>query len=265
MASLAFGFVVLLAIGGAVSTPAIYTGEIIETDTHYGPIKKCARGLNDEELSACLTDNVKSMGQMFADGIPEIDLKTFDPYTTKRFDYTLNLRPVIATTRFSNVVVRGLSAFDQAHFKLDTKGRRMSFKLGSPAVRAEANYELIGNIPVLFQMIGNGPCSVDITNGVSEGEATFKIGRNAQGKEVLQVDELQLSLDYEDSVLQIGGLFNRHPTLKRAGPLINRLANQYQHELFEIIKPELDRQVAEIVKEIMNNSFANMPFMAEFF
>jgi len=264
MVSLALGLVVLLA-GTAIAAPAAYTGEVIETDEFFGPIKKCPKGLTDTELSVCLTDTVKSMTQMFADGIPEIDLKSIDPYTHKRFDYTLNLRPVVATARFTSIVIRGLSAFEDANFKLDTKGRRMSFKIGAPAIRAEANYEIGGNIPVIFQLIGGGPASIEVTGGNVEGDATFKIGRDSRGKEILQIDELKLKLNYEDALMQIGGLFARHPTLKRAGPLINRLINQYQHELYEVIRPEFEHQVSDIVKDIMNNSFANMPFMTEYF
>lgn len=264
MVSFALGLVVLLA-GSAIAAPAAYTGEVVETDEFFGPIKKCPKGLNDAELSACLTETVQSMTRMFADGIPEIDLKSIDPYTQKRFDYILNLRPVVANARFTSIVIRGLSAFENANFKLDTKGRRMNFKMSAPAVRAEANYEIGGNIPVIFQLIGGGQASIEVSGGNVEGDATFKIGRDSRGREILQIDELKLKLDYEDSLMQVGGLFARHPTLKRAGPLINRLLNQYQRELYEIIRPEFEHQVAEIAKDIMNNSFANMPFMTEYF
>jgi len=264
MVSLVLGLVVLVA-GGAFSAPAKYNGDVVETDEFYGPIKKCPKGTSDEELSMCLTKTVTDMAQLFADGIPEIDLKSIDPYTQKRFDYVLNLRPVIATARFTSIVIRGLSAFEQADFKLNTKGKRMHFKLGAPTIRAEANYEVGGNIPVLFQMIGNGPASIEVSGGNVEGDATFKIGRDSEGREILQIDQLKLNTNYEDALVQVGGLFNKHPTLKRAGPLINRLINQYQHELYGIIKPEFERQVEDIVKDIMNNSFANMPFMTEYF
>jgi len=257
--------VVLLAAVGTLAAPASYTGEIIETDEFFGPIKKCAKGLTDAELSLCLTNTVKSMGQQFADGIPEIDLKSIDPYTMKRFDYTLNLLPLVARARFTSIVIRGLSAFENADFKLDTKGRRMSFKIGAPTIRAEANYDISGNVPMLFQMIGNGPASIEISGGHIEGDASFKIGKDSRGRQILQIDNLRLNTNYEDAMVQVGGLFNKHPTMKRAGPLVNRLINQYQHELYEIIKPEFEKQVEEIVKDIANNSFAEMPFMTEYF
>jgi len=248
----------------AVAADFGWTVDVVETDEFFGPIRKCPKGLSDEKLSECLSEIVLSMGQLFKDGIPEIDLKTIDPFLMDRFDYTLNLRPITVNARFTDIKIRHLAEYNIANFKLDMKNKRMSFELGAPIVRAEGNYEISGNLFVL-PMIGNGPAWIDVTGGKSMGEMSFKIGRDNKGKEILQVDEFKLDLVYDDAKMVVTGLLNRHPTLKRAGPLINRLLNDYNKELFEIIKPQFVQQVSEIVKELFNHSFARMPFMVEYF
>jgi len=255
--------VALLAIS-ASSVPAP-PKDIIETDEFYGPIKKCPKGLNDEELSQCLTDIINDMKSMFADGIPEIDLKSIDPFKMDKFDFTLNLRPIIINTKFNSVVLRHLTKWDDAKFKLNMAAKTMEFEFSAPTIRAEANWALSGNIPVIFQLIGSGNAWIDISGGKVRGRTNFKIGTGPNGKEILQMDRLVLDLDYDDSKVQINNIFGNHPTLSRAGPLINRLANDYQKEMYHIIKPQFGEYVADIVKEIANKAFANMPFMTEYF
>jgi len=259
---LKFLVIVCLCLHQALGAPV--ATDVVETDEYFGSIRKCPKGLSDEDLSSCMTEIVKGMSQQFADGLPELDLESIDPYLMNKFEHTLNLRPLVATAKFTKIVIRGLSQYDDMEFHIDTKNRRMSFEIGAPTIRAEANYEIGGNF-VLLPMVGNGHASIDIKGGRVRGESTFKIGRNSEGKEILQLDEFKLDLNYDDAKMEVLGLLNRHQTLKRLGPLINRLLNDYNKELYELIRPEFVAQTTDIVKGIINSSISHMPFMTEYF
>jgi len=223
-------------------------------------------GLNDKELSACLSENLEGWAQSLADGIPEFDLASMDPFTYKQYDYVLNLRPfpVIPMVKVTDIVIRHLSKINVANLKLDTAGKRMTFEILAPLLQANGRYATGGNLWFLA-LLGKGTWNIDINGGKGAGGATFKMGRDSTGQEVLQIDQLKLDLDYDNIKLEVDGILHGHEILKRTGPLFNRYVNEHSKELWEIIKPEVVVGVSDIIKSIINKTLAKMPGLVKYF
>jgi hypothetical protein len=106
---------------------------------------------------------------------------------------------------------------------------------------------------------------MDIRGGHLEGDAFLTIERDGNQREILQVEGLKLRLEYEDGLIDIGGIFNGSRLLKPAGGFVARVIDRYQHELHSLIRPAFERQVAAIAMRVANKSFARMHFLAGFF
>ena len=110
-----------------------------------------------------MRDSVQVAVKRFADGAPEVGIKSLEPLEITALTIGEGTGPVNVQQNFRNIKLHGLTKSKVLNYKADVPHYRLYCESISPALRLEAEYELSGRI-LLLPVQGKGDCNVTLIN-----------------------------------------------------------------------------------------------------
>jgi len=183
-------------------------------------------------------------------GIPEINVPILDPMSVD----AMNLIQGQFTSTFSQIQVRGLSKMITKSVTANADDMTMKVRLSFPELRITGQYKLSGKI-FLLPVEGSGTFW-NVLNDVSVESNSKLIMKGSAPNQILQVSDQNLNLAVGKMRMRLNNLFNGDPIL---GETINAFLNENSQEVFNEVKPEISKQVGQLVVKVMNDALGALP------
>ncbi|XP_046648871.1 protein takeout-like [Daphnia pulicaria] len=212
-------------------------------------LKQCDSN-NRNALNTCLFKIVEDLRPFMPTGIPEINVPVLDPM----FIQSVNLVQGEFRSTFSQIQVRGLSKFTTISVTADPDTMVMKLRLSIPELRITGQYKISGRIFVLA-VEGTGTFWNILNNVTVDATSNLVLKGNAPNQN-LQVANNVLDLNVSKMRMRLNNLFNGDPIL---GETVNNFLNENSQEVFAEVKPEMAKQVGELVIKVMNDALGALP------
>ncbi|KAK4015444.1 protein takeout [Daphnia magna] len=212
-------------------------------------LKQCDSN-NQAALNTCLFKIVEDLRPFMPTGIPEINVPVLDPM----FIQSINLVQGEFRSTFSQIQVRGMSKFITNSVTADPDAMTMKLRLSIPELRITGQYKTSGRIFVLA-VEGSGTFWNILSNVTVDATSNLVLKGNPPNQN-LQVANNVLDLNVSKMRMRLNNLFNGDAIL---GETVNNFLNENSQEVFAEVKPEMAKQVGELVIKVMNDAMGALP------
>ncbi|KAH8288376.1 hypothetical protein KR054_001795 [Drosophila jambulina] len=215
-------------------------------------IKQCRR--DDPKLVDCFIGAIEHLKPYLADGIPEIQLPSVEPFKMDTLALQLTEGPQGYKITLKNMEAFGASNFQVKSLKLSDGSEPFKAKIVMPKLKIEAKYTSSG-VLLILPASGGGDFHANF-EGVS-ADLTGKTSRpSAKGGKYLHIDALSLVLDVKDVKMSISGAFNNNRILLEATNLFLRDNSQI---VLEAMQAQLQKKLASEFGKLANQLLKNVP------
>jgi hypothetical protein len=209
---------------------------------------------NKDALNRCLFQIVEDLRPLMPTGIPDVNVPVLDPMFISSINLNQGEGPVSIKSTFSQIQVRGLSKFTTNSVTADPDAMTMRLKMQIPELRITGQYQTSGRVFVL-PVEGSGTFWNVLANVTVDSLSNLVIKGSAPN-EILQVSNQKIDLTVGKMRMRLNNLFNGDAVL---GETINTFLNENSQEVFAEVKPEMSKQVGELVIKVMNDALAALP------
>ncbi|KAF5299977.1 hypothetical protein FQA39_LY11350 [Lamprigera yunnana] len=209
---------------------------------------------SDPNLSKCLNLMFFDMFPELAKGIPEARISPFEPLYLDTISVSKGSGPITLAGSFINLTVVGPSNATPTFTNLDIANKKMYSGIFLPLLDITARYNLRGNILVL-PLVGSGACDLKLYKVDTKVHSNLSFPKIA-GKEILQIDHMQVSFKVGGMRVHLRNLFNGNEVL---GQTLNNFLNQNSNEIITDLSDSIGQSLGEILKELMNEIFSKIP------
>ncbi|KAI8045169.1 uncharacterized protein LOC128264655 [Drosophila gunungcola] len=215
-------------------------------------IKQCRR--EDPKLVDCFIGAIEHLKPYLADGIPDIQLPSVEPFKMDTLALQLTEGPQGYKITLKNMEAFGASNFQVKSLKLSDGSEPFKAKIVMPKLKIEAKYTSSG-VLLILPASGGGDFHANF-EGVS-ADLTGKTSRPAaKGGKYLHIDALSLVLDVKDVKMSISGAFNNNRILLEATNLFLRDNSQV---VLEAMQAQLQKKLASEFGKLANQLLKNVP------
>jgi len=210
----------------------------------------------DNLLNVCLRQTLEDLRPLMRLGIPQLGLPITEPMNVEAIEFEQGQPPVIIKAGFSNVVVKGLSTFTTDYIDADPNTQTLRIGLTVPEMDISGLYRINGEVFIL-PLEGSGSFTTKMTGVTAVGQSNILPVQNAKGKQVLQVDNSNLDFNIGRVFIHMNNLFNGENKL--LADTVNKFLNDHGQEVLKEVKPEISRQLTQLVTRVMNDAFSELP------
>lgn len=221
------------------------------TAAKFGDSLKQCDTSDKNALNSCLFRIVEDIKPLMPTGIPDINVPVLDPM----FVSSITLRQGDLQSTFSQLQIRGLSKFITNSVSADADAMTLRLRLTIPELRITGQYNTDGRI-LLLAVKGSGTFWNVLGNVTVDAVDTLSLKSGSQGKQVLQVADQRLDINVSKMRMRLNNLFNGDPIL---GETVNAFLNENSQEVFNEVKPEISKQVGDLVIRVMNDALGSLP------
>nr|CAH7731859.1 unnamed protein product [Callosobruchus chinensis] len=207
--------------------------EQITADNVPPYIKQCREG--DPEMIKCFIGAIHHLRPYLAQGIPEIELPSVEPFKMEELTLSLTTGPNGYRVSLKDIDVFGASNFTVRKMRYESSG-----------------------VLIILPASGNGTF-----NGQLEGvEATVRGRTSINEKEnlrYLHVDALHVDLVVRNIRLLVKNVYKNNAILTQA---INLFLRENGMEVFKVMLPQLRKKLAVLFMSIANSLLSHVPLEA---
>ncbi|XP_016975334.1 uncharacterized protein LOC108041812 [Drosophila rhopaloa] len=215
-------------------------------------IKQCRR--DDPKLVDCFIGAIEHLKPYLANGIPDIQLPSVEPFKMDTLALQLTEGPQGYKITLKNMEAFGASNFQVKSLKLSDGSEPFKAKIVMPKLKIEAKYTSSG-VLLILPASGGGDFHANF-EGVS-ADLTGKTSKHAaKGGNYLHIDALSLVLDVKDVKMSISGAFNNNRILLEATNLFLRENSQV---VLEAMQAQLQKKLASEFGKLANQLLKNVP------
>ncbi|CAH1994655.1 unnamed protein product [Acanthoscelides obtectus] len=218
-------------------------------------IKQCREG--DSEMIKCFIGAIHHLRPYLAQGIPEIELPSVEPFKMEELTLSLTTGPNGYRVSLKDIDVFGASNFTVRKMRLSDENRPFESVINIPVLRINSRYESSG-VLIILPASGNGTF-----NGQLEGvEATVRGRTSIKEKESLKylhVDALHVDLVVRNIRLLVKNVYKNNAILTQA---INLFLRENGMEVFKVMLPQLRKKLAVLFMSIANSLLSHVPLEA---
>lgn len=218
-------------------------------------LRKCR--VNDKvALNSCLAQTLEDLRPRLLTGIPELGLPALEPMQVENLVFRQGNGAVTIESTFTDVTITGLSRFNATLINADPISRVLRVGLLIPQLKINGKYNLNGQVFILA-INGNGPFRANL-NGVNVNTlGRVDVERNPRtGAEQLRISGTNIDFTINSINIRLENLFNGDPIL---GETVNHFLNENSQEILRDIKPEISRQLSNLVQRVMNDALSQLP------
>ncbi|CAH1994659.1 unnamed protein product [Acanthoscelides obtectus] len=187
------------------------TADKITADNVPPYIKQCREG--DSEMIKCFIGAIHHLRPYLAQGIPEIELPSVEPFKMEELTLSLTTGPNGYRVSLKDIDVFGASNFTVRKMRLSDENRPFESVINIPVLRINSRYESSG-VLIILPASGNGTF-----NGQLEGvEATVRGRTSIKEKESLKylhVDALHVDLVVRNIRLLVKNVYKNNAILSK--------------------------------------------------
>ncbi|XP_076035021.1 protein takeout-like [Oratosquilla oratoria] len=213
---------------------------------------------NKVTLSQCLYNTLEEIRPVLAQGYPQWDIPKLEPAFLDKIVFSQTEGPIDLRATFKNVKVQGLSKYNTTNIEADPNSSVLRTAFYFPELYVTGDYNLDGKI-LLLPVTGSGDFWARLTRVTSKGQSVMKIVTNANGEERFRVTNSHVDFSFQDVNIRLNNLFNGDPIL---GETVNHFLNTNSEEILSRVRPEVSRQLNNLVETVTNNAFGNLPVSA---
>jgi len=208
------------------------------------------------QLNICLTQTLEDLRPLMRTGIPQLNLPVTEPMQVDAIEFEQGQPPVLVKAGFSNVVVQGLSNFVTDYIDADPDSQTLRIGLTVPEMDISGLYRINGEVFIL-PLEGSGSFTTKMTGVTAVGQSNILPVQSVQGRQVLQVDNSDIDFNIGRVFIHMNNLFNGENEL--LANTVNKFLNDHSQEVIKEVKPEISRQLTELVTRVMNDAFSELP------
>ncbi|KAF0292081.1 hypothetical protein FJT64_009870 [Amphibalanus amphitrite] len=239
----------------AVSTLAALAALLLvrQTGGQLSPGESCPAG-DRQQLSGCLSAALERLRPFFRSGIPENNIPPGDPLTLEQ----VNFRDGPLEAQYTDVVVRGFSAFVLHSLDVDPFGRRLTFNLTVPVANLAGRYNVKGNIlGATISSRGTFASEIQTVEILGFGELGLRQSPDGLSDHV-QATNLRVKLDIGPTHHQINYEANSERD-RVIGETVRKLVTRNDKILLRDVWPEIETKVAEVMSRLVNQVLTIIP------
>ncbi|XP_023341608.1 uncharacterized protein LOC111711467 [Eurytemora carolleeae] len=189
-------------------------------------------------------------------GIPKLKLPPTEPMFVDTVSFKQGVPPVLVSATFTNVVVTGLSTFITNYIDADPNSQTLRIGLTVPQMNIEGFYSINGEVFIL-PLEGSGTFTTKMLDVTSDGFSSITPVIDGNGKKILQVGNTNLDFNIGKVIIHMENLFNGENKL--LADTVNKFLNDHGQEVLAEVKPEISRQLSDLVTRVMNDAFSDLP------
>lgn len=211
---------------------------------------------SDPNLSKCLLDATEKVRPYLANGVPELKIPSFEPFTLPQVvleqgSQSLNFKAVL-----SNVTVHGLSKYKFSRFDFDVPNLQFFCYASFPGLTLEGDYKIDGKI-LIAPIEGSGrftakidSCEVKMYQKCHEGKIN--------GENHIIPHFTNSTMEVSGPMAHLDGLFDGNPELNA---VTNKAISDNINELFSELKPVVEETITRIMEDLLLKHIAlNIPY-----
>ncbi|XP_045626413.1 protein takeout [Procambarus clarkii] len=207
------------------------------------------------ELDECLKQSLEDLRPTFRTGIRELSLPPLEPMSINSIVFNQGAGAVAVEATFTQVKVTGLSNFTTKFVDADPTAEKLTVSLYVPELDITGQYNLKGQI-FFLPVTGSGPFVANFKGVDATGDSQLKVARGGDGVDRLSVTNTNIDFTIRDLNLRLDNLFNGDPVLSRT---MNLFLNDNGQEILQDVKPEVTRQLNDLVQKVMNDALSQLP------
>ncbi|XP_068214566.1 protein takeout-like [Palaemon carinicauda] len=217
-------------------------------------LRKCRVG-KKVALNDCLKQTLEDLRPSLRTGIPELNLPRLEPMQVPNLVFQQRDGGVTIESTFTDLTVTGLSQFTTTLIDADPVTNTFRVGLNIPQLKIVGTYNLNGRVFIL-PIIGDGPFNALLNDVIVSGQGNVRVHRSASGTEHLRISGTAIDFTIHRLNIKLDNLFNGDPIL---GQTVNLFVNQNSQEILRDVKPEVTRQLGELVEKVMNDALSQLP------
>lgn len=231
----------------------LFTVHLAVTSDFAENLATCAKKY---QLNTCLRQTLEDLRPLMKKGIPDLKLPPTEPMKVASVNFAQGKPPVQINAAFSNVVVRGLSGFKTNYIEADPTTQTLRISLTVPEMNITGRYKINGEV-FIFPLEGSGNFSTKMKGVAAVGQSNILPTIGAKGKQVLRVDNSDLNFDISKVEIHMDNLFNGDNEL--LAETVNKFLNDHGQDVLAEVKPEISKQLTQLVTRVMNDAFSKLP------
>ncbi|EFA03555.2 protein takeout [Tribolium castaneum] len=218
-------------------------------------LKQCQR--DDPNINVCLKQSANFLVANMRRGIPELGITEPEPIIIDEIGIALGSGPDGYRASFRNIHAYGVSNITVTGVRSDVDSNQFQFTLYIPKISARANYESSG-VLMLVQASGGGEywgeyegikCKVYIR------ASPHRIGQRA----FLTLQQIKMDFSVKNIRMGVENVHNGNSVIQAA---LNLFINSNAQELLKEMKPDLKKKLIVLMRNFVENLFANIPYDA---
>jgi hypothetical protein len=226
--------------------------DVIAQDSPYF-LKQCHR--NDPNINICLKQSANYLVANMRRGIPELGITEPEPIIIDEIGIALGSGPDGYRASFRNIHAYGVSNITVTGVRSDVDSHQFQFTMYIPKISARASYESSG-VLILVQASGGGEywgeyegikCKVYIR------ASPHRVGDRA----FLALQQIKMDFSVKHIRMGVENVHNGNSVIQAA---LNLFINTNAQELLKEMKPDLKKKLIVLMRNFVENLFANIPY-----
>lgn len=218
-----------------------------------GNLAGCAE---NNPLNQCLRETLDDLRPLMLTGIPELGLPRTEPMNVDVISFNQGAPPVKISAQFSNVVVTGLSNFQTNYIDANPNTQTLRIGLTVPEMNIEGFYQINGEVFIL-PLEGSGTFTTKMSGVTATGSSNIVPLQSPDGSQVIRVENTDIDFQIGDVFIRMENLFNGENKL--LADTVNNFLNDHGQDVLSEVKPEISRQLEDLVTRVMNDAFSELP------
>jgi hypothetical protein len=215
-------------------------------------IKQCQR--SDPQLISCLTGALHHLKPYLAEGIPEIEMPSVEPFIMDSLSLQLTDGPQGYRVTLKHMEIFGASNFTVKKLKLSENNQPFEARIAIPKLDIKAKYSSSG-VLLIIPASGSGDFTGQLEGVIADVRGTVSTSEKPTGTH-LHVDTLELLLNIKKVRLHISRVFANNRILTQA---TNLFLQENGHEVIKAMQPQLQKKLAIEFSKIGNQLLKYVP------
>ncbi|XP_045471911.1 uncharacterized protein LOC123678759 isoform X1 [Harmonia axyridis] len=215
-------------------------------------VKQCYEG--DLQLIKCFKDALHHLTPYLAEGIPEIELPSVEPFRMDELSLSLTTGPNGYKVSLLDIDIFGASNFSVKKLRLSEKDRPFETRIHIPKLKINSRYKSSG-VLIILPASGNGTLNglfEDLT-AIVRGTASIS---EKEGVKYLHIDTLNVDIEIKNVKMVVKDIYRNNSILTQA---INLFLRDNGQEILRIMLPQLRMKLATLFMDISNKLLSHLP------
>ncbi|XP_044728085.1 uncharacterized protein LOC123291745, partial [Chrysoperla carnea] len=216
-------------------------------------VKQCHE--EDPKLIDCYIKALHHLKPYLANGIPEIELPSVEPFQMDELSLSLTTGPNGYRVSLTEMDIYGASNFTVTKLKLSENGKPFEAVIKIPYMKILAKYASTG-VLIILPASGNGTFhgSFEDATAIVRGKVSNSL--RDDGLNYLHVDTLNVDLNVRMAKMAVKKVFNNNRILIEATNLFLR---ENGNEVLKAMTPQLRKKLSVVFQNIANQLLTHVP------